>query len=228
SPYSYCAGNPIRYVDPDGRRIKPIGSQAQNIILSTLSEYERPYVSVNEDGYIDSELLLSCNSHSNNFTCLKDLVMSPYNIEVSTNEIMNYIGGTEEFKEIEYVKGTDIFGNSFEDVNFNDVSGNVDGATGRLGVTYMPVGENETGKAPLDNSSIQININPHLGNSRTAAETFAHEGYGHAIMYVRTGDRSKAVHNPDKKKNKDVELNIELKNAIILGRKEAVDNFNSY
>ena len=83
----------------------------------------------------------------------------------------------------------------FKDQNFTSCSGIITGETGNLGVTYMPTNGGR-GKGPKNANSIHININPSL-SIIGAAETFSHEGYGHALIYITTkGNRNKAIHHP--------------------------------
>lgn len=79
-----------------------------------------------------------------------------------------------------------------------------------------------SGKSSFMNPfGIEININPHL-SATGAAETFSHEAYGHALIYVETnGNRNKATHNYEG----CVDKNQELIYKSIKVRMETIQNF---
>lgn len=80
-----------------------------------------------------------------------------------------------------------------------------------------------SGKADADNpNSIHININPSL-SLIGATETFSHEGYGHALIFVESGgNRERAVHNYQESSD----TNLELVNKLLPARKETVKNMD--
>ena len=53
SAYVYCAGNPVRLVDSDGRKVIAHDNDSQNSILKTLPIELREYVSFNRDGVMN-------------------------------------------------------------------------------------------------------------------------------------------------------------------------------
>ena len=55
--YVYCAGNPVKLVDPDGRIIKPTGNDELGIIRNILPKESRKYVTIDDNGNIDVEQL---------------------------------------------------------------------------------------------------------------------------------------------------------------------------
>ena len=46
SPYAFCAGNPMKYVDADGMRIFPKGQEELDMIRNTLPIADREYVNI--------------------------------------------------------------------------------------------------------------------------------------------------------------------------------------
>ena len=97
---------------------------------------------------------------------------------------------------------------------------NTTGELADLGVTHIPTKEGEKGKSSAINpSGIHININPQL-SPLGAAESFSHEGYGHALMYIITQNRSLSVHLPGGGSN------LMLHTKIINARKETIENIN--
>ena len=217
SPYAYCAGNPVMNTDRDGNLVKPKGKLAMSIILNTLPEDSRKFVTVDSNGYLDLEVMNNYTGDSENFKSLKTLAESNYDIQVTTLEKTEYISngqkGIEQFKPVEIE-------DDFKDTNFTSCIGNITGETGKLGVAYMPT-NGGSGKADAVNpNSIHININPSLSPTG-AAETFSHEGYAHALIYVISGgDRNRAIHHFEGCR----ETNLELIEKSISARKETIKN----
>ena len=217
SGYVFCVDNPIRLIDPNGKAVKPEGDLAMSIIKNTLPKDTWQYITLDKNGYIDRETMNQYKGDSENFMSLKTLVESPEDIKVSTLTQTNYVRNGE--KETEYFNPISVH-EDFFDTNFTSCSGNTVGEYGNLGVTYMPT-NGEVGKADAENpNSIRININPSL-SPVGAAETFSHEGYGHALIYVESGgDRYRAVHHFQNSH----ETNQELIDKSIKARKETIKN----
>ena len=87
SPYAFCAGNPMKYVDADGMRIFPKGQEELDMIRNTLPIADREYVNIDKNGYIDATLINNHSSLSDNYNLLQELVNSEL--------IINVVLGTE-------------------------------------------------------------------------------------------------------------------------------------
>ena len=180
SPYVYCAGEPVGFVDPDGCIVKPKSDDALDMVRNTLSKRDREFVKLNDEGVLDVALLQTHKSNSDNYNSLLLLAESPTNIEV-------FLGNEFEFKDntgalglnnMQYL-GVDEY---FVGNNEGKGVGTTTGEVGFLGKTLFP------GDKAQENSTdqtIRIIINSGL-SEQGRAETFAHEGYGHAYMFVKT------------------------------------------
>lgn len=79
-------GNPISFIDPDGRDVHPADNNAFVMLLSTISPEDREFIVLNGNGNIDYATMQSHKSESQNYVALMDLVSSDmtYNIYVQT------------------------------------------------------------------------------------------------------------------------------------------------
>ena len=75
SPYAYCAGNPINYIDRNGLSVHALDEETMQNIRYTLSKKEAEYVRFN-NGVLDVDLLNQSESTSQNMTALKALANS--------------------------------------------------------------------------------------------------------------------------------------------------------
>ena len=75
TPYSYCAGNPVIFVDPNGEEVYSDLVSQQNI-KNTLTEKEIEYVDFDSNGQLNYELLCQFEGSSANMDALKLLAKS--------------------------------------------------------------------------------------------------------------------------------------------------------
>ena len=161
------------------------------MILNSLNTIDRSYVRLDYQGYIDHVLLQSHYSGSNNYQSLLKLVKSDqYIITISLSDYYYYLDANEvQSKRIMSYQGIDSFfiGNS-NGKGINTSTGEV----GFLGKTLFP---DFKGKENSIDSNINVIININL-TQLGRSETFAHEAYGHALLYViSNGDRDRASHD---------------------------------
>ena len=94
---------------------------------------------------------------------------------------------------------------------------------GFYGKTLFP---DNDGQQNSISDRIMIIVNSYL-STLGAAETFSHEGYGHALLYIQNGgDHNRASHRPVPTESGPVDTNTILKDKILISRKETVNNFN--
>ena len=217
SPYAYCAWNPVKLIDPDGKDVLPTSGEAYQMILGTLPDEAREYVKLNKDGRIDKDLMELYTSNSQNYNDLLEIVNSDCTIEVSLS------GEYEYFDKKGDLKVTDMastysnpeieasFKLNVPEFPFNGPYSLSTGETGILGVTEMP-------EVSVDHRSTNNNVRVIINNrlsSQGRAENLAHELYGHAFLYVTTRDVSLSSHSPG-----NVETNMVLKNRIVNAQNE--------
>lgn len=222
SPYVYCAWNPVKLVDPDGRDVFPTSEEAYEMILRTLPSEARIYVQRNSDGYIDRNLINSYECESSNFNDLKTLVNSDCVIEVSVSSQFDVLlpDGTvhtnKDFSSYEIVVDP-----NFVDAEGTSISKYSTGEIGWSGVTQYP---EAASSYPSTNENVKVHINSQL-SAQGRAETFAHEFFGHAFIYATTGDVRASGHDfQDHPDGGQYDANTNLTRRIINAKMEVLKN----
>ena len=101
SPYVYCANNPVRLVDPNGKEVVAEDKQSQKNIKYSLSIKEARYVRFDKNGVLDNKKLQKCKSNSDNITALKELSKSGTTYRFSVN--------SKDKLEDNFFKESDVF-----------------------------------------------------------------------------------------------------------------------
>ncbi|MCQ2375114.1 MAG: hypothetical protein MJ069_04350 [Salinivirgaceae bacterium] len=222
SSYNFCANNPLKFVDVDGREVKPTSVAELVMIQNTLPKEARKYVALDNKGLIDKGLINSHTSVSQNYNNLKSLVNSNRVVEVVLDDKFKYIGkdgvcGTETMQHSYFDPQWDT--EDDKDIYGQTMAGTSTGESGFLGKTLFP--DNEGLQNSISNNIVVI-VNKNL-SAKAAAEIYSHEANGHALLYILNGgDHNGASHQTQKCGL--TELNVRLKEMILQSKQETIFN----
>ena len=222
STYAFCANNPVKFVDTDGKKLRPAGTAELNMIRNTVPQDSRQYIILDKKGYIDQSHLELYQGNSQNYNNIKEIVASDITMEVRLDDKFNFAdeNGKMGIATMSYFPYDPSYPED-KDVNCNITSGLSTGETGLSGKTLFP---DRVGKQNSPSNNIIIIVNSKL-SPIGAAETYSHEANGHGLLYIRNDrDHLGASHNIINRDGKFQEINDELKNMIIQSRRETINN----
>ena len=218
SPYLWCAGNPMKYVDPSGQMLIITDLAAQKALRNTLSQEDREYIRFNENGLFDIGRYLSHYSDSYNYRCIGEIALSTDIMTIEMNNEYNYVDNSGKVKnrKMDYHIDLDII-----DYDISSAYSNTTGESGTLGIALLP-GIGTSGVNSLD-KNIHVVLNDKL-SEEGAVSNISHEVFGHGLIYIRTHNRSASRHltNPYGGLKDYNQLLIDL---IYKSLKESINNF---
>lgn len=235
TPYAYCMNNPVKFVDPDGRVVKPAGAAELTMIQNTLPKDAQSYVRLDNNGAIDQKLLNTYTGQSQNFSNLQTMVNSDKTVEVKLDDKFTYADSNGQVglpNYMSYSPSFDLMTGTFseKDITGSTMGGTSTGESGFMGKTLFP---DRDGQQNSPNGNIIVVVNKNL-SPEAAAEMYSHEGNGHALLYIQNGGNHKgASHQPinDNPTRQATdgrvtggEGNSTLMNMIIKSKQETIKN----
>ena len=162
SPYAYCNNNPVKYIDSDGRDVKPAGTAELIMIQNTLPKEARDYVRLDNNGLIDKTLLNSYGGKSLNFNNLRTMANSDRIVEVVLDDKFTYMGqdgklGTATMSYNAFDPKYDL--ESDKDLKGETTGGLSTGESGFMGKTLFP---DKDGMQNSPNGNIVVIVNKNL------------------------------------------------------------------
>jgi len=223
SSYVYCANNPVKYVDPDGREIKTSVIYLP-LISATLTSRESKFVSLNSRGFINRNLMnlgmiIMGGKTSSNYANLFEIVNNSNTVEFSAplnKTAIDANGNPVAISDMAF---------QFKDPVNDEYSDNSPTLIGGVGIALaprnFPLTENDLKvkeKLPSEqqyyssNNNFQVMVNgrgiKYSGTFRELVLATAHELYGHVLMFLRG---KSALHDYVEGRDANTELDNQLK-----------------
>ena len=121
SPYAYCKGDPVNFVDPRGNIVITKDYTSRRNIINTLNSHDSKYISFDNCGIINTTLISNHASNSYTFNALKSLVQSDVEYVVCSTPFYITQEGLKAFKNGHYYeKGITLFPNGVSDPSPDD------------------------------------------------------------------------------------------------------------
>ena len=229
--YASCSENPVtfahaqqrkdlqglNFVDWDGKRVWPRGNSELEMIKRTLPAEDREYVVLGDNGYINHDVLSEHNSNSENYKSLLTLSGTNETVFVLENDSFAYkSNGSIDSYPMNY-NGIDekLIGNAD-----GQGVGTVAGDSGLLGKTLLP---DDAAIQRSPDSNIYVIVNSGMSDM-SKTEMFAHEGYGHAAVYILTGSHDQATHDYKNIDGEFKDMNRYLFELINRAMNEVINN----
>ena len=235
SPYMWCAGNPVKYVDPTGETLHISNFESYQILTHSLPLWSREYVIMDENGYVDKEIinneLLKC-SQSVNIQALISIVNDSRVVDFDATSTSFHYYNSQSDKEESYLFEAPTRINDFKqlmdaydgDPNLKDSyaailkSKGIEDMTtvnGNMGQALRPREAQTEYPSPKISisSNFQVYINPVGTTLLERVKAVGHELFGHIYMSLIGKD-------PRHGKN-----NSQLEEFINERERESISNF---